>query len=179
MEGRCKVLLQSIEARSPDVWQRMPATSPFSTMLTSEQINAVRTCATRLLARMKASYLSCELVSNDEDERLQLRFFDAFFQPLHVTTRGTDRDASGLRYELEQLLELLLESWPPNAHPVRLGVMTDGSGMCFCPELPSPAGEGWAGRVLSGEVRSLHLLPFARTSPWSLLTMAGDSGSMN
>ncbi|GGB74549.1 hypothetical protein GCM10010833_32220 [Blastomonas aquatica] len=70
---------------------------------------------------------------------------------------------------LRPLLASLAQLWPSDWVPEKLGIMTDGSGIAFCPELPSPEAGRWSERIILKDVRAVELLPFAAGSPWSIL----------
>ena len=77
------------------------------------------------------------------------------------------------------LLAGLLPRWPANARPPSIGVVTDGHGVAFSPDHPSPGSAGWLGWHLGGACAVTTLLPFALTSRWARLTALDDHNTLN
>lgn len=69
-----------------------------------------------------------------------------------------------------QLLTDLIRRWPVNALPPIIGIVTDGSGIAFSSEHPSPLSPNWLARHLGGACPTMTLLPFAPTGAWARLT---------
>ena len=64
------------------------------------------------------------------------------------------------------LFEALSPRWPPCARPHGLGVVTDGTGLGFCPDDPSPLAPGWMSRRARNGNRLTCLLPFSPQGAW-------------
>ncbi|RZT53412.1 hypothetical protein EV283_2667 [Sphingomonas sp. BK036] len=77
------------------------------------------------------------------------------------------------------LLAGLLPRWPANARPPSIGIVTDGHGVAFSPDHPSPGSAGWLGWQLGGACAVTTLLPFAPTSRWARLTAPDDQNTLN
>lgn len=73
------------------------------------------------------------------------------------------------------LFSLLADRWPPRAIPSGLGFVTDGTGVGFSSDDPSPLAPGWLSRHLEGRSSLVVVLPFARDGAWSRLTSPSAS----
>lgn len=69
-----------------------------------------------------------------------------------------------------RVLEQLVRRWPANALPPAVGVVTDGTGVGFSPDHPSPMWPDWLTLHLTGACPTTSLLPFAPTGTWARLT---------
>ncbi len=69
-----------------------------------------------------------------------------------------------------QLLEELVRRWPANALPPAIGVVTDGTGVGFSSDHPSPMWPDWLALHLSGACAAISLLPFSPVGAWARLT---------
>jgi len=67
------------------------------------------------------------------------------------------------------LLAELARRWPVNALPPALGIFTDGGGVAFSSDNPSPISPDWLARHQSGLCPTTTLLPFAANSLWAHL----------
>lgn len=67
------------------------------------------------------------------------------------------------------LLAELARRWPANALPPALGIFTDGGGVAFSSDNPSPLSPDWLARHQSGLCPTTTLLPFASNSLWAHL----------
>lgn len=67
------------------------------------------------------------------------------------------------------LWEALSPRWPASMPPRRLGVVTDGTGLGFCPDDPSPLAPGWLSRQARDRASLTCLLPFAPEGAWAAL----------
>jgi len=66
----------------------------------------------------------------------------------------------------DRLLLALSPRWPAATPPSRLGIVTDGTGVGFCPDDPSPLASGWMTRQQRDAHRLTCLLPFATNAVW-------------
>lgn len=74
------------------------------------------------------------------------------------------------------LVSALRDRWPPYARPPRLGGITDGAGLAFCPDEPWPLEPGWLARRERPGGGLTRILPFAPKPCATWLTeMAGRS----
>lgn len=97
------------------------------------------------------------------------------WSPLPVGGAADDPGLAALQAAGRLLLVGLLPRWPANARPPSVGIVTDGHGVAFSPDHPSPARTGWLGWHLGGACATTTLLPFAPTSCWTrLIAPAGD-----
>lgn len=78
-----------------------------------------------------------------------------------------------------RLIADLLPRWPANTRPPAIGIVTDGHGVAFSPDHPSPIGTGWLGWHLGGACATTTLLPFAPTSCWTGLIAPVESQRLN
>ena len=67
------------------------------------------------------------------------------------------------------LLGDLLQRWPVNARPPALGIVTDGSGVAFSSDHPSPMHADWLAMHMGGRRTTINLLPFSSNSYWARL----------
>lgn len=69
-----------------------------------------------------------------------------------------------------RLIAELARRWPANAVPPAIGVVTDGGGVVFSPDLPSPLMPDWLALQQGGGAAAATLLPFSEIGAWALLT---------
>lgn len=86
-----------------------------------------------------------------------------------LTPKGgrDDHLLAALERSGRRLLAELLPRWPANTRPPAIGIVTDGHGVAFSPDHPSPKGIGWLGWHIGGASATTTLLPFAPTSCWA------------
>ena len=130
-----------------------------------------------LLASNDAALLSVILCAEERDRAMPVMMWH------RDRTPAADRAAAvaagdypfrsvlkALEDAADGLWEALRPRWPASMPPRRLGVVTDGTGLGFCPDDPSPLAPGW----LSRQARDRHcltcLLPFAAEGAWATLT---------
>jgi hypothetical protein len=70
----------------------------------------------------------------------------------------------------QRLLVELARRWPSYAVPPAIGIVTDGGGVVFSADHPSPLSPDWLARHQAGLCVPTKLLPFSGASAWSLLT---------
>ncbi|CAN5540892.1 hypothetical protein BH10PSE14_BH10PSE14_13640 [soil metagenome] len=68
------------------------------------------------------------------------------------------------------LLAELVRRWPANALPPAIGVVTDGTGVGFSSDHPSPMWPDWLALHLTGACAATSLLPFSPIGAWARLT---------
>jgi hypothetical protein len=68
------------------------------------------------------------------------------------------------------LLAELIRRWPAHALPPAVGVVTDGTGVGFSSDHPSPMGPDWLALHLAGKCAATALLPFSPIGAWVRLT---------
>lgn len=149
--------------------------------LSSAQAATFRSACTRILGVHGALYLTGTIAGRADTRRVEyprIRFclFDGFWKPTAVQAEVAAADIEHVGAILRPLLASLAQSWPSDWVPENLGIMTDGSGIVFCPELPSPNAERWSERLILKDVSTIELLPFAAGSPWSIFnTVVSES----
>lgn len=82
-----------------------------------------------------------------------------------VCLRLTAFEESGAR-----LVDCLVRCWPSNALPPAVGIVTDGIGVVFSPDHPSPMSPAWLMRHQTDQCPTAVLLPFSSSSAWTRLT---------
>lgn len=98
-------------------------------------------------------------------------FWDArcTLAPLPAITGG--RTAPDNLAALESAAAILLADvicrWPTNAVPPVVGIFTDGGGVAFSSDHPSPLSPDWLALHRAGLCPTTTLLPFRPTSAWS------------
>ncbi|MBR0550909.1 hypothetical protein [Stakelama marina] len=133
----------------------------------------IRCYATEILDRASACFLTVSLDPKRPDNPV-IALLDAQWNPLADSSANTCHATRLLRAALAPLLQSLSEAWPPHALSQPLGVVSDGSGIGFSPDLPCPHHENWAGHIFDGDARLIELLAFQPGSTWSLLsTLSG------
>jgi hypothetical protein len=129
-----------------------------------------------LIASGKASLLSVVLSPNERDSDMPITLWSASVPdarlsrvvassdyPFHAVTRALEKAADGL-------WQALRPRWPASMPPRRLGVVTDGNGVGFCPDDPCPLAPGWLSRRARDRASLTCLLPFAAHGGWTALT---------
>lgn len=145
-----------------------------------EETALFRSASTAILAANRAVYLTGTIVHGTDLTIVQrpcfrLRLFDGFLRQRGLRSRGVEGELAVVSTILKSSLTSLARSWPPGWVPAKLGVMTDGSGIVFSPELPDPEEERWSERLISKDVCSVELLPFATGSPWSMFNVPASA----
>jgi hypothetical protein len=97
-----------------------------------------------------------------------------------VATTTNDHDGSSqARSALETMGKLvladLIRRWPTNACPPYVGVVTDGTGVAFSTDHPSPLTPDWLSLHQARLCPTVTLAPFAPHSFWTLLTAPGSA----
>lgn len=98
--------------------------------------------------------------------------FSCSFEPMPALTSsppGSDLDLASLQHAARALLKRLRLRWPAYATPGRLGVVTDGTGLGFAPDDPSPLASEWIARQALGRTGFTEIKPFDPRSAWSML----------
>lgn len=70
----------------------------------------------------------------------------------------------------ERLLASLVRRWPANAAPPAIGIVTDGSGVVFSSDHPSPLYPNWLALHQGGMCTPTTLLAFSRNGAWASLS---------
>lgn len=138
----------------------------------------IRSAAAEILEQNAACYLTISL-NLDPEQAPVLRLLDGQWNTLGSLQTGYDVIADWLRDELGDLLESLAEAWPPYALTQPLGLMCDGSGLAFSPDLPCPDDRDWAGKILTTEARLIEIVKFEKGSSWSLLSSPPRATSLH
>lgn len=88
-----------------------------------------------------------------------------------------DSDEGALQDAAAALLDYLAGRWP--SPPVALGVITDGTGVAFAPDHPSPSAEGWLLRHAIGESTLAMILDLDPAGSCGLLSGSQSAGSFH
>jgi hypothetical protein len=105
------------------------------------------------------------------DGRLRLSWWNPRFERVAEIVAGTDSFSPAATTEGAvqraglALIAHLSGRWPPQAVPRALGVVTDGTGLAFSPQHPSPLAPGWLLRHGMAGAHALAILPFASEAP--------------
>jgi hypothetical protein len=78
-----------------------------------------------------------------------------------------DSEEGALQEAGAELLEYLGGRWP--TPPAGLGVITDGTGVAFAPDSPSPSAPGWLVRHATGRAPLVAIVPLDPAGPCALL----------
>lgn len=149
--------------------------------LSSTETAMFRSACETILAANQALYLTGTIAGTQGHcltplPRVTVRLFDGFWTQTALEPDHVKAELELVSAILRPLLVALARSWPRAWVPPRLGIMTDGSGMIFCPVLPSPEEERWPQRLLSSRSCTVELLPFAVGSSWSMVNNSrGDA----
>ena len=155
-------------------WTMLPRPNRRLTSLAAE---AAR-CARPLLPEGSGLFLSLE---TDATEELRLIWWRRDFRQvarIAATPEGfcpEDSYEGALQEAAAELLAYLSGRWPTT--PADYGVITDGIGVAFAPNHPSPSVEGWLLQQASGRSGLLAILPLDPTGPCALLA-ATDCGTL-
>lgn len=165
--------IESNAAGSGAGWTMLPRPNRRLTALAAE---AAR-CARALLPDVEL-FLTLETDANDE---LRLVWWRGAFEnvaQIAATPEGfcpTDSAEGALQEAAAELLHYLSGRWP--APPADYGVITDGVGVAFAPNHPSPSVEGWLLEQANGRSGLLAILPLDPGGPCALLA-ATDCGTL-
>jgi hypothetical protein len=121
----------------------------------------------------KAILLNATITGRGDNAVLTTSAWDAHFLPaaLALISPGDPLGYSlaALEDAARVLLAELARRWPVNALPPALGIFTDGGGVAFSSDNPSPLSPDWLARHQSGLCPTTTLLPFAANSLWAHL----------
>ncbi len=126
-----------------------------------------------VLAANSAILLSATLTGTDDRSRLTTSAWDGSCRVVDLAPISSGDPLSWSLAALEDAAVVLLAEiarrWPVNALPPALGIFTDGGGVAFSSDNPSPLSPGWLARHQSGLCPTTCLLPFAANSVWANL----------
>ncbi|MBB4840165.1 hypothetical protein HNP52_003257 [Sphingomonas kyeonggiensis] len=88
-----------------------------------------------------------------------------------------DSDEGALQDAAAALLDYLAGRWP--TPPGALGVITDGVGVAFAPDHPSPSADSWLLRHATGESTLAMILDLDPAGPCGLLIGGQSTGSFH
>lgn len=150
----------------------------FANLVDPIRAEDIRCAATEILDQNSACYLTISL-NFETDQAPALLLLDGQWNALGSPLTDYDVIADWLTDELSDLLEAVAEAWPPYALREPLGLMCDGSGLAFSPDLPCPHVRDWAGKILTTEARLIEIVEFEKGSNWSLLSSPAQGNSIH
>ncbi len=126
-----------------------------------------------LLLANQALLLSMTADTQDNRARLSTCFWDTrctlALPRSMLRDRALQRHLAALETAAHLLLEDLIGRWPANAIPPALGILTDGGGVAFSSDHPSPLSPDWLAHHQAGLCPTTTLLPFNPNSAWMRL----------
>ena len=145
---------------------------------------ALARCATRvarharpLLLANHAVLLSMTSSTGDDRAPLTTRYWDArcaLAAPAPIVSGDALlRRLAALEEAAKLLLADLIRRWPANALPPAVGIVTDGGGVAFSSDHPSPLSPNWLAQHQAGLCPTTALLPFSSGGAWSRLIAPG------
>lgn len=93
----------------------------------------------------------------------------ALMPALRYMDRSLGRSLTAFEGAGSMLLDDLLQRWPVNACPPAIGIVTDGSGVAFSRDHPSPMHADWLTMHLGGRRKTIDLLPCSPDGYWARL----------
>jgi hypothetical protein len=152
--------------------------SPSETMLVATAQD-LAICALPLLRKGNHVLLSATTSTSPNDCRVSIMAWTRDCVPVELMPAApgnpSNRLLSAFTGAGRRVLSDLVGRWPDNARPPFVGVFTDGSGVGFSLDHPSPMAPDWIAFHLANHRPTLTLLPFAQTSVWSMLTAPSSS----
>jgi hypothetical protein len=151
---------------------RMPGLSPIVVLSAAE----LAVHARPLLSASRTTLLGVTRTSANGTPRLKVSAWNASGRPVDLFC-ATDYPTAALRRSTTALhaagalvIDELIRRWPTNAVPPSVGIITDGTGVAFSADHPSPLAHNWLAQQLGGGGRATTLLAFTPSSPWACLT---------
>lgn len=124
--------------------------------------------AAALLDATHALLLTMTIDTRDECAPLRIGVWDRRFHLAPLRTRKNS-DVALLEAAARVLLTDLIQRWPSNAVPPAVGIFTDGGGVAFSSDHPSPLSSNWLAHHQAGLCPTTALLPFRPGGAWSRL----------
>lgn len=126
-----------------------------------------------LLRANNAFLLTMTTNTQDEQAPLWTGFWDTrgALTPLPPAPRSgaAQRHFAALETAGVLLLSDLICRWPANAIPPAVGIFTDGGGVAFSSDYPSPLSSNWLAHHQAGLCPTTTLLPFRPNGAWARL----------
>ena len=89
--------------------------------------------------------------------------------PPMIDNRASQRHFAALEAAAAIVLADVMCRWPTNAIPPAMGIFTDGGGVAFSSDHPSPRSSDWLAHHQAGLCPTTTLLPFRPDGAWSRL----------
>lgn len=128
-----------------------------------------------LLAANRAALLSLTMLLRQDDGLVAMCWHGPLVQIGLAATLDLNRPVlrrAGADFETAgaRLIEHVARRWPPNAVPPAIGIVTDGEGLAFSPDHPSPLAPDWLALHRARRCTPTELLAFGDRGGWALLT---------
>ncbi|WP_404367632.1 hypothetical protein AB5I39_13185 [Sphingomonas sp. MMS24-J45] len=127
--------------------------------------------ASPILRANQALLLTMTIDTRDESAPLWIGFWDSrcTLNPLPIHESKSTKALAVLTAAANVLLADLIRRWPVNAVPPAVGIFTDGSGVAFSSDHPSPLSTNWLVHHQAGLCPTTTLVPFSPNGAWSRL----------
>ena len=136
-----------------------------------------------LLLANHALLLTITCSTQDDRARLSTHFWDArcalALIPPMAGSGALQRQVAALEAAASVLLANLICRWPANAVPPIVGIYTDGGGIAFSSDHPSPLSLNWLAKHQAGLCTTTTLLPFNPNGGWLRLTAPNSAALVN
>ena len=165
--------------RGRDVAEQLASDSAYVREPSRRLLAAARDlaeAADRLLLRHDAVLLGAIVDRRTTTRATMIVVWDRSLEPRLVPPLPAHE---GARQAAALVLGELLLRWPANAAPLELGVVSDGAGVAFSAEHPSPLAPQWVVRHIECRAPIVTILPFAATSGWTRLAARAGSSSIH
>lgn len=148
-----------------------PRTLPGMDLSLARIATQVARHARPLLLANYATLLTITIDTRDEQAPLWIGFWDlrGTLAPLPMRPGKAKKAFAALEAAASILLADLIQRWPANAVPPAVGIFTDGGGVAFSSDYPSPLSSNWLAHHQAGLCPTTTLVPFHPNGAWSRL----------